>query len=82
MELCSEPSAPQPDPTASVCAGYTGLGTSVVFQTALANVSNKEVRVLSDIGSYKTFITAKAVGKLWLETVWRERFEIKATGKK
>ena len=68
-ETRSKPSAPQLDPTASAWVGYTGLGTSVALQTALANVCNKrgrKVRVLFGTGSHKTFITAKAVGKLGL----------------
>ena len=84
-ETRPEPSATQLDPTASAWIGYTGLGTSVALQTALANVCSKEgrkVRVLFDTGSHKTFITAKTVGKLGLETVRRERLGIKAFGRK
>ena len=81
----AQPSAPQLDPNANAWVGNTGSGASIALQTALANVDGKEgcnVRVLFDTGSHKTFITAKAVSRLGLRVVRKEKLGIKAFGRK
>ena len=81
-----KPSAPALDPTASTLVGKTGSSEGrVALQTALAVVngnSESKVRVLFDTGSHKSFITAKAVGKLGLRPVRRECLGIRAFGSK
>ena len=74
------------NPAATSWVGTTGSsGDTVVLQTALAKVNDKKecrVRVLFDTGSQKTFITAKAVGRLGLEAVREESLGIRAFGSK
>ena len=83
-ETQPKPSAPVLNPTATTWTGTTGSpGERVAFQTALANVDGKKecrVQVLFDTGSQRTFITAKAVGRLGLKPVREESLGIKAFG--
>ena len=83
-ETQPKPSAPVLNPTATSWTGTTGSpGERVALQTALANVNGKKecrVRVLFDTGSQRTFITAKAVGRLGLKPVREESLGIKAFG--
>ena len=82
-EAQPKPKAPQLDPQAASWVGNTGSEVRVALQTALAVVDGKRdrmVRVLFDTGSHKTFITSKAVGKLELKPVRKERLGIKAFG--
>ena len=87
-ETQPKPSAPSLDPNANVWVGNTGSEGSVALQTALAKVDAKKegndvtVRVLFDTGSQKSFITAKAVGRLGLRPVRKENLGIKAFGRK
>ena len=82
-EAQPKPTAPELDPTASAWVGSTGSEGNVALQTALALVNGKDrVRVLFDIGSHKSFITAKAVGRLRLRPVRSEQLGIKAFGSK
>ena len=65
--------------------GCTGSGDRVALQTALAKVNAKKesrVRVLFDTGSYKSFISAKAVSKLDLRPVRSERLRILPFGRR
>ena len=81
-----KPSAPALDPTVSTLVGKTGSSEGrVSLQTALAVVngnSESRVRVLFDTGRHKSFITAKAVGKLGLRPVRKECLGIRAFGSK
>ena len=80
----AQPNASTLDPNASAYVGNTGSERSVALQTALAKVNDKEegkVRVLFDSGSQKSFITVKAVKRLGLQAVRRERLGIKAFGR-
>eukprot|EP00794_Sanderia_malayensis_P012361 gene12361-biopygen9857 len=82
-EAQPKPIAPQLDPQATSWVGNTGSEGRVALQTALAVVDGKSdrmVRVLFDTGSHKTFITSKAVSKLELKPVRKERLGIKAFG--
>ena len=57
----------------------------MALQTALAVVngnSESRLRELFDTGSHKSFITAKAVGKLELRPVRRQCLGIRAFGSK
>ena len=79
-----QPNASTLDPNASAYVGNTHSERSAVVQTALAKVNDKEegkVRVLFDSGSQKSFITVKAVDRLGLQAVRRERLGIKAFGR-
>ena len=80
----AQPNASTLDPNASACVGNTGSERSVALQTALAKVNDKEegkVRVLFDSGSQESFITVKAVERLGLQAVRRERLGTKAFGR-
>ena len=86
-ETQPKPSTPSLDPNANVWVGNTGSEGNVALQTALAKVDAKKegnvtVRVLFDAGSQKSFITAKAVGRLGLRPVRKEKLGIKAFGRK
>ena len=81
-----KPSSPALDPAAPAWVGKTGSSEGrVALQTALAVVNGKSenrVRVLFDTGSHKSFITAKAVGKLGLRPVRKQCLGIRAFGSK
>ena len=80
----AQPKSSNLNPNASAYVGNTGSGRSVALQTALAKVNDKKegnVRVLFDSGSHKSFVTAKAVGRLGLRPVRKERLGIKAFGR-
>ena len=76
-------SAPVLNPAASSWTGSIQSEGEVALQTALAVVNDKKerrVRVLFDSGSQKSFITARAVRELELETVRREKLCIRSFG--
>ena len=80
----AQPKSSNLNPNASAYVGNTGSGRSVALQTALAKVNDKKegnVRVLFDSGSHKSFVTAKAVGRLGLRPVRKERLGSKAFGR-
>ena len=79
-----QPKSSNLNPNANAYVGNTGSGRSVALQTALAKVNDKKegnVRVLFDSGSHKSFVTAKAVDRLGLRPVRKERLGIKAFGR-
>ena len=71
------------NPAASSWAGSVQSEGEVALQTALAVIDDKKerkVRVLFDSGSQKSFITARAVHELGLDTVRSENLGIRAFG--
>ena len=84
-EAPAKQSEPSPfNANATSWVGNTGSGQNVALQTAIGKVKGlkKEckVRVLFDIGSHASFITAEAVSSLGLPPVRRERLGIQAFG--
>ena len=66
-------------------ASDANLRQRVALQTAIARVNGvmgKNVRVLFDSGSQRTFVTVKAARRLGLEPVRKEEMRIKAFGVK
>ena len=62
-----------------------GSGVQLALQTALACLNRekeKQVRVMFDSGSQKTFISAKAVSKLGFECERNEELGIRTFGSK
>ena len=70
-------------PSAPAWVGSTCSGSEVALQTALAKVDDKNernVRVLFDSGSHRSFVTARAVETFGLRPVRKENLAIKAFG--
>ena len=68
---------------------YVSLHTPILLQTAKATVCNNrqmglnptlEVRAILDLGSQRSYVTARVLEALDLMTVWSERMVIKTFG--